>query len=74
MLGPMHLSDKSSCVLNKGILLCLELYEPFIEANKKEDPVERMWALKCLVSWLLIYSSYLIQLVRPMSPLYGDQH
>lgn len=27
-----------------------ELYDSFIEANKKDDPVERMWALKSLVS------------------------
>ncbi|XP_031556486.1 uncharacterized protein LOC116293222 isoform X2 [Actinia tenebrosa] len=31
-------------------LITAELYEPFIEANKKEDPVERMWALKCLIN------------------------
>ncbi|KXJ28295.1 rho GTPase-activating protein 21 [Exaiptasia diaphana] len=33
-------------------LLTADLYEGFIEANKKEDPVERMWALKCLINEL----------------------
>ncbi|KAK3749922.1 hypothetical protein QZH41_017375, partial [Actinostola sp. cb2023] len=37
--------------LPEGIVTA-ELYEGFIEANKKQDPVERMWALKCLINEL----------------------
>lgn len=34
------------------ILPCTDLYDGFIEANKKEDPVERMWAIRSMVSFV----------------------
>lgn len=48
-----------------------DLYDAFIESNKKEDPAERMWSIRSVVS-VVVYMQVSVCSNHGKSILYGD--